>query len=58
LRIGDSSGASVFWSMNGEDKSLIVIAIGQDDQTCDVTFAVPTATIGEILDAIAVLDAP
>jgi hypothetical protein len=59
LRIGDSAGASVFWSMNdGDDKSLVIIAIGPDDESSDITFAVPAATISEILDAIAVLDAP
>ena len=59
LKIGDSAGASVFWSVNGEDdKDSVVILVGDDDETWDISFAVPASTIGEILDAIAALDAP
>ena len=59
LRIGDSAGASAFWSVNGEDDNdTVVILIGDDDETWDISFAVPAATIAEIVDAIAALDAP
>lgn len=58
LRIGDCAGASVFWSVNGEDKGMLIISIGPDDESSDITFAVPAATIDEILEKIAVLDAP
>ncbi len=52
LRIGKSAGGSVFWSVNGDDKATIVISIGEDDESCDISFAVPATTIREILDAI------
>jgi hypothetical protein len=59
LRIGESAGASVFWSVNGEgDKDTVVILVGDDDETWDISFAVPAATIGEITAAIAAADAP
>ena len=58
LRIGDSAGASVFWANNGdEDKETVVIMIGHDDETWDITFAIPAATIPEIFKAIAAADA-
>ena len=44
LRIGDSAGTSVFWSVNGED-----------DETWDISFAVPASTIDAILSEIAAL---
>jgi hypothetical protein len=59
LRIGDSCGVAAFWSINGEDdKDTVIILIGEDDETWDISFAVPASTIGEITDAIAALDAP
>jgi hypothetical protein len=58
LRIGDSAGTSVFWSVNGEDdKDTVVILVGEDDETWDISFAVPAATIDVILSEIAALDA-
>ena len=58
LRIGDSAGTSVFWSVNGEDdKDTVVILVGEDDETWDISFAVPAATIDVILSALAALDA-
>ena len=59
LRIGESAGAGVFWSVNGEDdKDTVVILVGDDDETWDISFAVPASTIQEILAAIETLDAP
>lgn len=59
LRIGDSAGAGVFWSVNGEDdKDTVVILVGDDDETWDISFTVPASTIQEIVDAIEALDAP
>ena len=59
LQIGDSAGTSVFWSVNGEDdKDTVVILVGEDDETWDISFAVPAATIDVILSEIAALDAP
>jgi hypothetical protein len=59
LRIGDSAGVGVFWSVNGEDdKDTVVILVGDDDETWDISFAVPATTIDEILDAIKAVDAP
>ena len=59
LRIGDSAGASAFWSTNGEeDRDVVVIVIGQDDETWDISVAIPATTIDSILDAIKSLDAP
>ena len=56
LRIGDSAGTSVFWSVNGEDdKDTVVILVGEDDETWDISFAVPAATIDVILSEIAAL---
>ena len=52
LRIGRSAGGFVFWSVNGNDQATIVISIGEDDDPCDVSFAVPATTIREILNAI------
>jgi hypothetical protein len=58
LRIGESAGASVFWSVNGEDdKDTVVLLVGHDDETWDISFAVPAATIDEIIAAIAAADA-
>ena len=59
LRIGDSAGAPVFWSASAEDDTgAVAIMVGQDDETWDISFAVPAATIGEILEAVTALDAP
>ena len=58
LAIGESAGASVFWSVNGDDKNTVVLLVGHDDETWDISFAIPAATIGEILAAIAKADAP
>ena len=59
LRIGESAGSNVFWSINGEgDTDTVVILIGQDDETWDISFAVPATTIASIVDAIQALDAP
>jgi hypothetical protein len=59
LRIGDSAGASAFWSINSDkDRDTVVILIGEDDETWDISFAVPATTIDEILAAIKRLDAP
>ena len=58
LRIGDSAGASAFWSTNADDKDTVVILIGDDDETWDISFAIPAATIAEIVQAIGALDAP
>lgn len=61
LRIGESSAGHVFWSVNGDDKATIVISIGEDDESRDVSFLVPATTIRDILDAIKLiksLDAP
>ena len=52
LRIGESAGGYVFWSVNGHDKATIVMSIGEDDESCDISFAMPATTIREILDAI------
>lgn len=58
LQIGDSAGASVFWSSAGEDTTdTVVILIGHDDETWDISFAVPAATIDGILEAIEAADA-
>jgi hypothetical protein len=56
LRIGRSAGGFVFWSVNGNDKATIVISIGEDDEPCDVSFAVPATTIRQILDAIKLIN--
>lgn len=59
LRIGESAGSSVFWSIDAEgDTDTVGILIGHDDETWDISFAVPVATIAEIVDAIKALDAP
>ena len=55
LRIGESAGGSVFWSVNGDDKATIVISIGEDAESCDISFAVPATTIREIVDAITLI---
>jgi hypothetical protein len=59
LRIGDSAGASAFWSVNSkDDNDTVVILIGHDDETWDISFAVPAAAVEEILSQIAALDTP
>src|SRR5688572_18568328 len=47
LRIGESAGASVFWAMAGEHETdTVAILVGEDDETWDISFAVPAATVG------------
>jgi hypothetical protein len=59
LRIGESVGASVFWSVNGEDDTdTVVLLVGEDDETWDISIAIPAAVVDEIIDAIKALDAP
>src|SRR5688500_14285720 len=59
LRIGESAGASVFWSVNGEDdRNTVVLLVGEDDETWDISFAIPAAVVDEIISAIKALDAP
>jgi hypothetical protein len=58
LRIGESAGASVFWSVNGDDHGTVVLLVGDDDQTWDISIAIPAAAIDEIIAAIKALDAP
>ena len=57
LRIGESAGAAAWWSA-GDDNETVMILIGHDDETWDISIAIPAATIPEILAAIAALDAP
>jgi hypothetical protein len=46
LHIGESAGAGVHWSAEGETATIMV---GHDDETWDIAVAVPTATIEAIL---------
>ena len=57
LRIGESAGAAAWWSV-GDDNETVMILIGHDDETWDISIAIPAATIPDIVAAIAALDAP
>jgi hypothetical protein len=57
LRIGESAAAAAWWSV-GDDNETVMILIGHDDETWDISIAIPAATIPDIVAAIAALDAP
>jgi len=50
IQAGESAGAHVFWSAGeGDDANLM---IGEDDETWDVSVAVPYAVIDQVVQAL------
>lgn len=49
IRLGRSAGSAVFWSC---DKRTVSILIGHDDETWDVGFSIPLATLKAIIREI------
>jgi hypothetical protein len=46
IRAGESAGAAVFWSANGD---AVTVLIGHDDEAWDVAVTVPQAVVEEIV---------
>jgi len=50
IQAGESAGARVYWSAGEGDHASLMI--GEDDQTWDVSVAVPYAVIDQVVQAV------
>jgi hypothetical protein len=49
IRIGESAGSAVIWASN---QRTLFVMIGSDDETWDIAFSLPLATLDEIMRVV------